>query len=441
MKLGKLLCFLLIVIVLLPACTSAPATEIVPTIAATQISSTPVPTGTKTDTVLNPKRPPACTFPLAQITAEESTPEEYTFSEPQVVLTAPQGNIYNIAEWLPDNQQVLMTEELRKNAVNGKPALEAIELYNPETGESNLYALRPITHELPLWQSELNAVIYPVINYTRLDEKTATIEFTRQLWVSYGNSEAAQMLADNLSQFPLAIKSDGSEALYLTDKKISKLDNSLKKRSSVLFDPNQWDYSKERRDKNPVLYKMTWQPSTSLVFLYSNGAMQGGGYTFILDTNTGRVCELNFGGWAEVARWSSDGRYLAFIKSTRYAFPTYSADLTSLDTVTGNLITLNVIPQEIAKLHFVYDFVWAPDNRHLLAIGQIYTSPDSQNEIGLYLIDFVSDRSVHVTPEYRFYTNTPHSMAWSPDGSKLVLRCPTMEIDQICFVSIQRKGR
>jgi hypothetical protein len=59
-----------------------------------------------------PKQPSACTFPLAQIPTEEYVPEEYIFSQPQVVLTAPAGNPYDIVEWLPNNQQVLMTEGL-----------------------------------------------------------------------------------------------------------------------------------------------------------------------------------------------------------------------------------------------------------------------------------------------------------------------------------------
>jgi hypothetical protein len=62
--------------------------------------------------VANGKEPPPCTFPLAQITAAASAPANYTFSEPKVMLTAPKGNYYHIIQWLPDNQQVLITEDL-----------------------------------------------------------------------------------------------------------------------------------------------------------------------------------------------------------------------------------------------------------------------------------------------------------------------------------------
>ncbi len=41
---------------------------------------------TETPTSAQGIQPPACTFPLAEITAEESTTEEYTFSEPFLIL-------------------------------------------------------------------------------------------------------------------------------------------------------------------------------------------------------------------------------------------------------------------------------------------------------------------------------------------------------------------
>ncbi|HEY9153332.1 MAG TPA: hypothetical protein VIN60_10635 [Anaerolineales bacterium] len=384
----------------------------------------------------NAKEPPPCTFPLAQITTSQSTPENYTFSEPKVVLTAPKGNIYNIAEWLPDNQQVLMTEELGSSVEYGKPAPESIELYNPETGNTKVYATRPISHELPAWVPQLNAVVYPALNFLGKDQNTGISKFTHQIWISYGDPATAQKLADNLPQLPFAVKPDGSQTLYFSDKQLSKWNASMQAiPSTTSFDPTQWDYGKAR-DDNPVSYEMAWQPGTSLVFLYSEGAMDGGGYTFILNADTGRVCELKFGGWAQTAHWSSDGRYLAIIRSTTYGFPTYSAELTVLDTTTGKLTTLDVIPQEIEGQHYVDDFVWAPDNRHLLAIGDIDTSRNSQDKIGLYLVDFVSGQSVNILPAYALYTNSPQSMAWSPDGSKLVVRCPTQTVDQICFTPV-----
>jgi Tol biopolymer transport system component len=279
------------------------------------------------------------------------------------------------------------------------------------------------------------------MRYFDIDKQNRTYKFSRELWVSYGDPETVQMLSDNPSQLPFAIKPGGSDMLYLSDKEISKLDKSLKKPSSAPFDSIQWDYAKERRSDKSVSYNMAWQPGTSLVFLYSEGAMQGGGYTFILNADTGQVCELDLGGWAKEARWSSDGRYLAFISVKDYAFLYPRSELALLDITTGNLTMYNVTPREIPGQHYVRDFTWAPDNHHLLAIGEIYTSSDNQSETGLYLVDSVSGQSINIAPAYELHTNSPQSLALSPDGSNLVFRCPTMRLDQICFISVQTDRR
>ncbi len=408
----------------------------------------PMPTAIATlvDNAKPAKRPPACTFPLAEIETPESTAENYTFSEPQVVLTAPKGNIYKIAEWLPDNQQILITESLLENYVyqNDNAPQQSISLYNLETDATRIYAIRTESNDLPIWSPSLNAVVYPTLHYTSIDKKNHISKFTRQLWVSYGDPNTAQMLADNLTQAAFVVKPEGSEILYFSDNQISKLDKSLKRLSYASFNAAEWDYAKSRRSNNPPSYKMAWQPGTSLIFLYSEGAMGGGGYTFILDADTGKVCELNLGGWAELARWSLDGRYLAFVRSTDYSFLFPKSDLVLLDITTGKLTTFDVVPQEIKDKHYIFDLVWAPDNRHLIALGSTILSQESQSRgdnQGLYLVDIASGQSTRVAPEYKFYTNSPLSMAWSADGSKLVVRCPTNVVDKICLVFIQRIER
>ena len=393
----------------------------------------------ESNAVTTAKQPPACAFPLAQTTTAEAVPEEYIFSEPQVVLTAAKGNVYNIVEWLPDSQQVLMTEDLRNNFVskNDNAPQQSISLYNPETGESKVYAIRTEGNEPPAWQPDWNAVVYPAMNYTSIDKKNAAYKFTRQLWVSYGDPDSAQLLADNLTQLLFAMKPGRSEMMYLSDKQISRLDKSLKKLPSAPFDLNQWDY-KERRNKALIPYHMAWQPGTSLIFLYSNGHSERGGYTFILDTDTGHVCELDLVGWATVARWSSDGRYLAVGRATK----SHPSDLTLLDTATGNLTTLGNAPQGMDGQFYVSDFIWAPDNRHLLAIGVILPQNNSnENTQGLYLVDFVSGQNVYVADYKSIVSYESNNWAWSPDGSKLLMRCPTHVVDRICLISVHQTGQ
>ncbi|MBI5950276.1 MAG: hypothetical protein HY865_01350 [Chloroflexi bacterium] len=133
--------FWIILLALLTACGQV-SPEATPTATLTLLppTVTSVPTITSTP---EPQQPPACTFPLAETTTEESKLEEYTFSEPQVVLTAEKNNFYYIAQWLPDNQRVLISEELRNGLEYGKAVPESIELFNSETGNTEVYASRP----------------------------------------------------------------------------------------------------------------------------------------------------------------------------------------------------------------------------------------------------------------------------------------------------------
>jgi WD40 repeat protein len=416
------------------AITSTPIPPDYPTHVAETVAAMPTISPTATSTLA----PPACIFPLAEIKTEDSKPENYTFSEPQVVL----NDSYNLVEWLPDNQRLLMTE-LSDQIVMGKPPTEIIELYNPTTGEIKVYATHTQANGgLPAWLPELNAVVYPVMNFMGIDKKTYYPIFTRQLWVSYGDPDTAQMLADNMSQFPIAVKPDGSEALYLADKKLFKLDKSLKKPSSIPFDPERWDYGKGQRNQDPIFYKMAWQPNTSLVFLYSSGgASEMGGYTFIMDADSGKVCELNFSGlWARKALWSPDGRYLAIIRATAYSTSSGGGfDMTVLDAVTGELHTTEVLPPSVETKRYVDNFVWAPDNRHLLAVGTA-SSQNKQNNGGtdnlfeLYLVDFMAGQSISVLPDYSGFF-TPN-LAWSPDGTKLAIDCTLNGGYRLCLISV-----
>jgi WD40 repeat protein len=413
------------------------------TAVSTGITPTVVPTMPQAVEALSVagQQPPQCTFPLTQ-TTEESMPEEYTFSEPQVVL----NDSYNLVEWLPDNQWLLMTE-LSDQTEMGKPPTEIIEIYNPATGDIKVYATHTQANGgSPAWQPELNAVVYPVMNFMGIDKKTYHPIFTRQLWVSYGDPDTVQMLADNMSQFPIGVKPDGSEMFYLADKKIAKLDKSLKELSSTPFDPAQLDYGKGPRIQDPIVYKMAWQPNTPFVFLYSSGgASEMGGYTFIMDADSGKVCELDFDGlWARKALWSSDGRYLAIIRATEYSASSGGGfDMAVLDAVTGELHTTEVLPPSVEIKRYVENFVWAPDNRHLLASGTV-SSQNNQNNSGgddlfeLYLVDFMAGESVSILPEYSGVLGT--NLAWASDGTKLAVNCKINGGYRLCLISVNVSG-
>lgn len=410
----------------------------------------PTAASTEEDSAMKPQQPPACAFPLAEIKAEESTLEEYAFSEPQVVLTAPEGNPLNVVQWLPDNQQILMTEVLYNQWKGSDPndIQESISLYDLETDEIKLYAIRSRTGEPPTWLPDKNGVVYSSVTFSNLNPKDGALETHRKLSVSYGDPNAVQLLADNL-QLPLVAKPDGSELMYISSKQISKQDKSLKGlSSSASFDPALWDYAKARRNKIPVNYHMAWQPGTSLVFLYSGAGIVSseGGYTFMLDTATGHICELNFGGWASRAHWSSDGRYLAIVRANSYTGISDAIDSVLLDSITGNLRTVGATIPDAEGEHNAIDFTWTPDNLHLLILQDVPSTYDSHNtetlHHELYLVDLTSDQSVHLFPKFKsFAASGLDNFVWSPDGSELLVRCPIMKFgggtDRYCLLSVQ----
>jgi hypothetical protein len=395
------------------------------------------------------KQPPACTFPLSNITLAESIAEDYSFSAPQVVLSVSKGEIYNVIDWLPDNQQALMTHDLRNNVQNESDQLlhQTIELYNPITGKSKVYAIRHYDEALPYWQPTLNAVIYPELNYFGIDISTNQLKYTRQIWISQGSPQTVQKLADNLTQSPFAVRPDGKSLIFQSNSSISRMDNNLKSKGNLSVDLNQWDYRTLNRNQTSVTFEMAWQPGTASVFLYSDGSVRfGGGYTYILNTDTGSVCELNLNGWAIKAHWSSDGRYLAIIRSNISAEAVDSTELEILDSITGTIVKVEVTPNAVVGEHSVDDFVWAPDNHHLVAFGSVFPSQDpSQHNLirpGLYLVDFISNQSNQLFSDYSSFFSDAlpwNNLAWSPDGSKLLIRCPTNEIDRFCLISVSAK--
>ncbi len=402
-------------------------------------------------------QPPTCTFPLSNIKYPESKPEEYTFSEPQVVLTDKFG--IDIIEWLPDSQRVLVTQLI---SVTGNDAgNENIELFNPETGEIQVYATRRSNMwQPPAWVESLNSVIYSnteLLNYPPLTKTNPpSYEIQRQLGLSQGNPENiqivenAQMVVSRLPFFSLAIKPDGSEIIYRYDfeKQLTQYDTSsgmLVKDQSVPFDTTKWEY--EENFSHPI-YNMVWRPNTTQLFLSSDGlGSVHGSYSFLFDINTGKVCEIDFGRelgqkkWAGVARWSPNGRYLAIVRAK--GFQVDFTDLAVLDTATGNLYTMEFYPQDMVGRRYVMDIAWASDNYHLAAISEVTSfpgcAPNCNSYRRLYVVDFINSQTKQLFPSYQFAGGSwGTNLAWSLDGSKIIANCPTENEGRLCLISVQK---
>ncbi len=404
----------------------------------THIAETQTAEPTMSPTATSTLAPPLCTFPLAQTTNIDSKPEKYSFSEPQVVLTDELQP--DIVDWLPDNKNVLISRfKLIDLGMNGYR--QTIELFDPETKEAKVYAThRRVDEAPPVWNPVLNAIIYPDMNVPEGSTIT-NFKFTRQVRISYGKPDDTQLLADNLPQYYLTEKPDGNQIVYLLDKELFRLDAALKPLAPVSFNRKRWDFLHQTY-KEIVDFEMAWRPGSAEIFLY-NHAIDGLGYTYILDVDTGRVCNLDFGGWALTARWSPNGRYLAIIRALG-PVPIQSAGVVVLDTTTGDFYPLDVSESEIKGKPFVQDIAWAPDNHHLIfTLETNYSSTTSTYDGLLYLGDFISGQVDHILPSFQFEVNSGSTnLAWSPDGSKLLMNCPTSEgVKQVCLITVQTSGQ
>jgi len=419
-------------------------------------------------------QPPACTFPLAQTTTEESTSEEYTFSEPQKVSVGSSSGNIDLYQWLPDNQRVLIGRQREENSMTGY----TIELLNPQTGEVQLFGARPwpSMNVPPVWVPGLDAVIYsttitpdsanpPLVRDSNgMPVIPPTRNYGRQLWVSKGDSADVQSIVDELvtvsnkhrptvgSEFIVAVNPDGSEIVYMDNvgsklyvRKVTR--GALQTVSVPSFDAAKWDYRRPGDTPFPIDFQMAWRPNSSQIFLYND--IQAAGYTFLLDIKKGEVCELNLFGtedpnewrksWAMLARWSPNGRYLAVVR-TKGDRPIEFSDLIILDAVTGNLYQTDVTKfspsdLDIQGRHYIIDVAWAPDNQHLSVIGYVNsagsnTIPDLHR---LFLLDFLTGKAIQISSA-NFGRNMDINLLWSNDGSQLLVKCP----GGLCLLSVQK---
>jgi Tol biopolymer transport system component len=445
--------FLIVFMVVLTACgpatipaqpttgvgTTAPVETVGPALPSMDVQPTATPT------MEIKSKTPACSFPLAQTTNMESKPDNYTFSYPRIVFT---GELQpDIVDWLPDSQNIIiMPEKLIDLGLNGYR--QTIELFNPETRETRIYAIRREGEGPPAWNSGLSAIVYPDTKV--IGTELATVKFLSQLKISYGNPDKTQLLADDLPAHSITVKPDGGQIVY--QKNEGNQENqlfgrmvsggSLEAEQLISFDTAPFGPYYDR----PYAYITVWRPGTSQMFFHSYVSAHD--QTILLDVNTGQSCTISLNGWIYFARWSPNGRYLAVIKSSE-PLVSYSTDydLNVLDTLTGKLYQIDAKKVSPAwGRHLIDDFSWAPDNRHLVVIGEattsgLGTSPHTSLK-KLYLVDFLSGDVDDLFPSYSFNVGWwGTGLAWSPNGLKLMANCPTEKQGRLCFIAAKRTSQ
>ncbi len=392
--------------------------------------TTPIPPGPPATPTVVPTPVPRCTFVARPVPAEPGPPlEAYHFSEPKVVLTH-KGAI-GIAGWLPDGQQLLITRDI--------PGTDhqSIDIFNVGTGELLTYAERVGNSGKPIWLPAVRAVAYA----TFVDQHS-------EMWFSYGDPQRVERVAPDVWGASLAMESDGRHLWYF-----SRSDPDRPKRMDVetrALQPTPFDLASLRYPK-PGLewamhnrspnYAMVWHPDGSQMVLYSQF------WTFLLDTSTNQVCELDLGEyiaermdippWALKAKWSPNGRYLAFITTDSLSLPLRRTELIILDMETGERQTLSPGPDIEPGRHYVTDITWAPDSRYLAVLAIIRRTETGSEKEGLFIVNAATREARQILSKYEFGGGLEGTqLVWNTSGSQLAVNCPTPEEGKLCIISV-----
>jgi len=408
--------------------------------APSQQSPLATPTASRHEPTQAPARPTAtpteaarlislCTFsggPAPEVSGLSL--DDYTFSEPKVVLTNTSG--IDIAGWLPDGERLLITSR------DPEVFREQIEILDIRSGDLKVYGERVGSSGKPVWLPAAKAVAY----ITATDQQ-------RELRVSQGDPKRIELVGQDVNGLSLAVSPDGQRLIYFaapTGGQPLLWDSTGRTTQAMPFDLNRW--KSFERPANKRNFQSVWSPDGSQIAFYTYPAL------FLVDGRTNQGCEVNLGikseeqgpTWVFEAKWSPDGHYLAMI-TTATSYPGQLLSFTELAIL--DIFTGRQLRPKLAMSH-VWDIIWAPDSKHIMALGQVETIQGYPIQ-RLFLVDVLSGDSLPVLPEHILgggSSNPGMQLAWSPDGRTIAIKCPLllpesldMMEDRLCLIVVDTR--
>ncbi|PKO20343.1 MAG: hypothetical protein CVU38_20620 [Chloroflexi bacterium HGW-Chloroflexi-1] len=342
--------------------------------------------------------------------------DDYTFSEPKVVLTNTSG--IDIAGWLPDGEQLLITS--RDPEVFG----EEIEVFDVRSGDLKVFGERVSISGKPVWLPTAQAVAYLAVAAQRLE-----------LRVSHGDPKRIDLVGQDVDLLSLAVAPDGQRLIYFaapTGGRPLLWDSTSRTTQAMPFDLNRW--KSFERPANKRNFRSVWSSDGSQIAFYTYPAL------FLVDGRTNQGCEVDLGiesveqgpTWILEAKWSPDGHYLAMVTtatSVRGQLLPFTK-LAILDVFTGEQLR-----PKLAMSH-VWDIIWAPDSQHIIALGQVGTMQGYPIQKA-FLVSVLSGNSLPVLPEHILgggSSDPGMQLAWSPDGRTIAVKCPLLQPDSLDMV-------
>ncbi|VAW42850.1 hypothetical protein MNBD_CHLOROFLEXI01-2077 [hydrothermal vent metagenome] len=378
----------------------------------------PIPNGTPVRITPFPTSvpPPICDIkPPVEVAMSyvEAKSDFPVFSEPRIIVTNDVG--FSIAEWLPDNQRLLVSQ--------GDGAFGTISTLDVTTGEMIEYAKRRDLSGSPLiWLDNAQGVMF--------------VDATTEGWeLRFSDGKEPITVANELASTSLA-KDPSSErvvtAFSLEPGALMTVDTIGRTDRVMSTELN------EETKRVPLSsgdgYHLTWSPNGNWLVQYLRDDL------FLIDAQTQKICSVELGDYGEAgigqvgyAKWSPNGQYLAMT----YAGPTPASQLAILDVSSGKISTIQITPEEnIWPPSSLNDFTWSPDGKFLIAKVNI-GKQDGISQFGLFLVDIHNNNSFRLFPNYAFL-GVGQSLTWSPNGSRIAFRCPTIKEGNVCIIDVSQ---
>jgi len=386
------------------------------------------PSGPPATPTLAPEQIPICIFPARMAPAELATSlDTYKLSQPQVVLT--HTSAIEIADWLPNNQQLLITKDIPGTN------RQVIELFDTQTGKESVYAERHSINTPPVWLSAYKSVAF-------ID---STMEEGWALRLSHSPGESVEALQTHLASPYLAANSTGDKVSFLLwGQSARPAVFDLREKKIQPFDI-QLPFAPRRKSLDAPLapeefYRVAWEPRGTRIAFYNQTGL------YLLDLTTGQACRMELGlagigkrasRWAYLAKWSPNGRYLAMI-TTSGRLPLEFSELTLLDTMTGDLHTIQPKRYLPSGKYYVLDIDWAPDSTTIAERVAIAIKEGVAYD-GVYLVSSRDNRQKRQLSELTFAgASAGVSLSWSPAGEYLILNCPTSNEGRLCQITVTK---
>ena len=384
---------------------------------------------------------PLCDFTAAPEPDAFGPPlDAFVSSQLQVVMTHKAA--IGIASPLPDGESLLITRD-----VPGTDR-QTIEIFNIRTGESRVYAERTGNNGKPVWLAALEAAAYSTL-----------VGQQYELRISQGDAKQTERVAPSVEGLSLAAGPEGRRLLYLpgpTSNRPEVWGGANRSTESLQVNLDQWKYPKYPKDVQSILtpsaFQVAWRPNGSQLVFYTLP------WTFLFDIETNQVCEIDLGPfrdetvkampiWALEAKWSPDGRYLALIttdtvlgQASGTGAAILATELTIVDMKTGMLRNLQPTSDITPGQHYVTDIAWSPDSQYIATLGIVGIDEMGSEEEGVFIIEASTGHSQPEPSDYDLGGGLwGWQLAWSVNGSQLIVTCPTQEEGRLCTISLKLK--